>query len=144
MKKNAICVPNGLTFPMLKVNCPSLISIFLESSSSSSISRFSLNQVIWVSGLMFPICTGQWQGQHVWACVSDWNTDILTPKSKMLLTVAVNSTLHSGVTLNPRYSTKWGPVCENSIGWWLLNTFFFTSYSKISLLSYVVEYQLNG
>lgn len=50
---------NGLTFPMLKVSSPSCFSIFLASSSSSAISMLSLDQMISVSALTFPICGGK-------------------------------------------------------------------------------------
>jgi len=50
---------NGLTFPILKVSSLSFLSIFLAASSLSAISMLSLDQVISVSGLTFPICGGK-------------------------------------------------------------------------------------
>ena len=54
-----------LTLAISKVSTASSVLIFCASSSSSWISWLSLNQVISVSALMFPICRGRhtgWQG----------------------------------------------------------------------------------
>lgn len=125
-----------LTLAISKVSTPSSELIFAASSSPSSTSNLSLNHLIWVSGLMFPICRGGHTGgegaeghtilirlsRTQGEAISDCNTEIqgffhqfselrcaVCSEQCGLLTLHFKCTLHSGVTSKPRYSTKWGP-----------------------------------
>lgn len=108
LKNSPIIAQPTLTLPMSKVNTSSDFSIFLASSSSSSISIPSLNQAISVAGLMFPTCSKrEWKRGILTSIFSGTDRQFHVPTfDSQSLTLHIRCTSHSGVTLKLRYSTK--------------------------------------